>query len=90
MTVTLGVPKTNPNVACHYGLFLTGRTLKGSLFGGWKPKSDIPTLIDMYLKEEIKIDDLITHNFPFKDINKAFDLMVAGKCLRCVIHMPNE
>ncbi|KAL7600232.1 hypothetical protein Lser_V15G22958 [Lactuca serriola] len=90
VTVTLGVPKTNPNVACHYGLFLTGRTLKGSLFGGWKPKSDIPTLIDMYLKEEIKIDDLITHNFPFKDINKAFDLMVAGKCLRCVIHMPNE
>ncbi|CAH1431231.1 unnamed protein product [Lactuca virosa] len=42
VTVTLGVPKTNPNVACHYGLFLTGRTLKGSLFGGWKPKSDIP------------------------------------------------
>ncbi|KAL7591382.1 hypothetical protein Lser_V15G33667 [Lactuca serriola] len=40
--VTLGVPKTNPNVACHYGLFLTRRTLKGSLFGGWKPKSDIP------------------------------------------------
>ncbi|CAI9271303.1 unnamed protein product [Lactuca saligna] len=42
VTNTLGVPKTNPNVACHYELFLTGRTLKGSLFGGWKPKSDIP------------------------------------------------
>nr|KAJ0205487.1 hypothetical protein LSAT_V11C500247330 [Lactuca sativa] len=42
VTVTLGVPKTNPNVACHYGLFITGRTLKGSLFRGWKPKLDIP------------------------------------------------
>ena len=51
MTVTLGVPKTKPDVTCHYGLLLTGRTLKGSLFGGWKPKSDIPTLIDMYLKQ---------------------------------------
>ena len=40
--------------------------------------------------QEIKIDDIITHNLPFRDINKAFDLMVAGKCLRCVIHMPNE
>ncbi|KAI3814247.1 hypothetical protein L1987_18997 [Smallanthus sonchifolius] len=90
VTVTLGVPKTKPEVTAHYGLFLTGRTLRGSLFGGWKPKSDLPSLIDMYLKEEIMIDDLITHNLPFRDINKAFDLMVAGKCLRCVIHMPNE
>lgn len=90
MTVTLGVPKTKPDITAHYGLFLTGRTLKGSLFGGWKPKSDLPSLIDMYLKEEIKMDDLITHNLPFTDINKAFDLMVEGNCLRCVIHMPNE
>ncbi|PWA95550.1 alcohol dehydrogenase-like 6 [Artemisia annua] len=52
VTVTLGVPKTKPEVTAHYGLFLTGRTLKGSLFGGWKPKSDLPRLIDMYLKEE--------------------------------------
>ncbi|XP_076889752.1 alcohol dehydrogenase-like 6 [Bidens hawaiensis] len=89
VTVTLGVPKTKPEVTAHYGLLLSGRTLKGSLFGGWKPKSDLPSLIDMYLKEEIVIDDLITHNLPFEDINKAFDLMVAGKCLRCVIHMPN-
>nr|XP_043639593.1 alcohol dehydrogenase-like 6 [Erigeron canadensis] len=90
VTVTLGVPKTKPEVTAHYGLFLTGRTLKGSLFGGWKPKSDIPSLIDMYLKEEIKIDNLITHNMSFEDINTAFSLMVEGKCLRCVIHMPNE
>ncbi|KAK9058715.1 hypothetical protein SSX86_023557 [Deinandra increscens subsp. villosa] len=90
VTVTLGVPKAKPDVTAHYGLLLTGRTLKGSLFGGWKPKSDLPSLIDMYLKEEIKIDGLITHNLAFRDINKAFDLMVAGKCLRCVIHMSNE
>ncbi|XP_071697586.1 alcohol dehydrogenase-like 6 [Rutidosis leptorrhynchoides] len=90
VTVTLGVAKTKPEVTAHYGLFLTGRTLKGSLFGGWKPKSDLPALIDMYLKEEIKIDDLITHNLPFSDINEAFRLMIEGKCLRCVMHMPKE
>lgn len=38
--------------------------------------------------QEIQIDELITHNIPFKDINQAFDLMVEGKCLRCVISMP--
>jgi len=38
--------------------------------------------------QEIQIDDYITHNLPFDDINKAFNLMKEGKCLRCVIHMP--
>ncbi|XP_062159962.1 alcohol dehydrogenase-like 6 isoform X2 [Alnus glutinosa] len=88
LTVTLGVPKEKPEMKAHYGLFITGRTLKGSLFGGWKPKSDLPSLVDMYTRKEIEIDEFITHNMPFEDINKAFDLMKEGKCLRCVIHMP--
>ncbi|GMY12734.1 alcohol dehydrogenase-like 6 isoform X1 [Fagus crenata] len=88
LTVTLGVPKVKPEVTAHYALFLTGRTLKGSLFGGWKPKSDLPSLVDMYIKKEIQIDEFISHNMPFEDINQAFNLMREGKCLRCVIHMP--
>ncbi|CAN4100577.1 unnamed protein product [Withania somnifera] len=88
LTVTLGVPKQNPEVTAHYGLLLTGRTLTGSLFGGWKPKSEIPSLVEMYLRKEIEIADLITHNLAFEDINIAFDLMKKGTCLRCVIHMP--
>ncbi|XAR55204.1 Alcohol dehydrogenase [Bertholletia excelsa] len=88
ITVTLGVPKEKPEISAHYGLFLAGRTLRGSLFGGWKPKSDLPLLVDMYLRKEIQIDEFITHNLPFEEINKAFDMMREGKCLRCVIHMP--
>lgn len=90
VTVTLGVPKEKPEIAAHYGLFLSGRTLRGSLFGGWKPKSDIPSLVDMYLRKEIEIDSYITHNMMFEDINKAFVLMREGKCLRCVIHMQKQ
>ncbi|KAJ7975487.1 Alcohol dehydrogenase-like [Quillaja saponaria] len=88
LTVTLGVPKVKPVISAHYGLFLTGRTLRGSMFGGWKPKSDLPSLVDMYLKKEINIDEYITHNLAFDNINEAFNLMREGKCLRCVMHMP--
>ncbi|CAI8593449.1 unnamed protein product [Vicia faba] len=88
LTVTLGVPKVKPEMSAHYGLFLTGRTLKGSLFGGWKPKTDLPSLVEKYVNKEIEIDDYITHNLAFDDINKAFNLMKQGNCLRCVIHMP--
>ncbi|CAI0400183.1 unnamed protein product [Linum tenue] len=88
LTVTLGVPKVKPEMSAHYGLLLTGRTLKGTIFGGWKPKSDLPSLVDMYMNKEIEVDKFITHDLPFEDINTAFSLMREGKCLRCVIHMP--
>ncbi|CAN6859000.1 unnamed protein product [Brassica oleracea] len=87
MTVTLGVPKVKPEVSAHYGLFLSGKSLKGSLFGGWKPKSDLPSLIEKYMNKEIMIDELVTHDLAFDDINEAFELMREGKCLRCVLHM---
>ncbi|XP_060670668.1 NDR1/HIN1-like protein 6 [Ziziphus jujuba] len=53
-------------------MFLTGRTLKGTLYGGWKPKSDLPSLVDMYTEKVIRIDEYITHNLQFEEINKAF------------------
>jgi S-(hydroxymethyl)glutathione dehydrogenase/alcohol dehydrogenase len=34
---------------------------------------------------KINIDDLITHKMPLEDINKAFDLMRAGKSIRSVV-----
>ncbi|XP_010519588.1 PREDICTED: alcohol dehydrogenase-like 6 isoform X2 [Tarenaya hassleriana] len=89
VTVTLGVPKEKPEISAHYGVLLSGRTLKGSLFGGWKPKSDLPSLIGKYMNKEIMIDELVTHDLEFVDINGAFELMREGKCLRCVLHMPN-
>lgn len=88
LTVTLGVPKVNPEMKAHFSLLLSGRSLKGSLFGGWKPKSDLPELVSMYMRREIQIDELITHNLPFEEINEAFKLMREGECLRCVLHMP--
>ncbi|RYR04481.1 hypothetical protein Ahy_B06g084213 [Arachis hypogaea] len=44
--------------------------------------------VTLGVPKEIQIDDYITHNLPFDDINNAFDLRKEGKCLRCVIHMP--
>lgn len=35
--------------------------------------------------QEIKVDEYITHNLTLGEINKAFDLMHEGKCLRCVL-----
>ena len=35
--------------------------------------------------QEIKVDEYITHTLTLAEINKAFDLMHEGGCLRCVL-----
>lgn len=66
---------------------LHGKSVMGSLFGGVKPKQDIPILAQKYLNKELELDKFITHEVAFKDINTAFDLLLQGKSLRCTIWM---
>ncbi|KAL8524282.1 hypothetical protein ACS0TY_014016 [Phlomoides rotata] len=68
-------------------VLLRGKTLLGSFFGGLKPKSDIPILAKRYMDKELELDKFVTHEVGLEDINRAFDLLIAGKSLRCVIWM---
>ncbi|XP_010101304.2 alcohol dehydrogenase-like 7 [Morus notabilis] len=87
-TIMLGVDKPGSQVTLpSYNILHHGKTLLASLFGGIKPKSDIPILLKRYLDKELQLDEFVTHEFKFEDINKAFDLLTEGKCLRCVIWM---
>ncbi|XP_028088572.1 alcohol dehydrogenase-like [Camellia sinensis] len=63
------------------------RTLKSTFFGNYKPRSDIPSVVKKYMNKELKLEKFITRQFPFSEINKAFEYMKKGECIRCVIKM---
>ncbi|KAL6271242.1 hypothetical protein ACE6H2_028153 [Prunus campanulata] len=63
------------------------RTLKGTFFGNYKPRTDLPSIVDMYMNKELEVEKFITHPVPFSEINRAFDYMVKGEGLRCIISM---
>ncbi|CAM8912532.1 unnamed protein product [Rhodiola kirilowii] len=87
-TIVIGVDK--PMSQLTFGSFEvlhSGKTITGSFFGGLKAKSDIPILLKRYMDKELNLDDFVTHEISFKDINKAFDLLLKGSCIRCVIWM---
>ncbi|XP_042475789.1 alcohol dehydrogenase-like 1 [Macadamia integrifolia] len=86
-TVILGVEVHGAPISVNSLEILRGKSIAGSLFGGIKAKSDIPRLAKMYLDKEIQLDEFITHEVGFDDINKAFDLLLQGKSLRCLIWM---
>ncbi|KAJ4701375.1 Alcohol dehydrogenase-like [Melia azedarach] len=89
-TVILGAEMHGSPVSLKSFEILSGRTICGSLFGGMKPKSDIPILAQKYLDKELHLDEFITHEVSFQDINKAFDLLLEGKSLRTIIWMDND
>ncbi|KAL5713878.1 hypothetical protein ACHQM5_015914 [Ranunculus cassubicifolius] len=86
-TIVAGVDTKSQLSFSSFDLLGSGKTVMGSCFGNLKPKTDIPLLLQRYTNKELNLDDFVTHEVGFEDINKAFDLLLSGKSLRCVIWM---
>jgi S-(hydroxymethyl)glutathione dehydrogenase/alcohol dehydrogenase len=66
---------------------ITGRTWKGTAFGGYKSRIDVPELVEKYMRKEVKLDEYVTHEMKFDEINEAFELLHKGECLRVVLSL---
>ena len=84
-SIIIGVAPAGAEISTRPFQLVTGRTWKGTAFGGARGRTDVPKIVDWYMEGKINIDDLITHTMPLKDINKAFDLMHAGESIRSVV-----
>jgi len=84
-SVIIGVAGAGQEIATRPFQLVTGRTWRGSAFGGARGRTDVPKIVDMYMQGRINIDDMITHKLPLERINEAFDLMHAGNSIRTVI-----
>jgi len=85
-SVIIGVAAAGKEISTRPFQLVTGRSWRGSAFGGWKSRDSVPKLVDEYMEKKIKVDEFITHDLPLDKINEAFDLMHAGKSLRAIIH----
>ncbi|KMT19445.1 hypothetical protein BVRB_1g010750 [Beta vulgaris subsp. vulgaris] len=87
VAVLVGVPNKDDAFKTHPVNFLNEKTLKGTFFGNYKPRTDLPSVVELYMKKELELEKFITHEVSFKDINKAFDYMLKGESIRCIIRM---
>jgi len=81
----IGVAGAGKEISTRPFQLVTGRSWRGSAFGGARGRTDVPKIVDWYMEGKLNIDDLITHTMPLEDINEAFDLMHQGKSIRSVI-----
>jgi S-(hydroxymethyl)glutathione dehydrogenase/alcohol dehydrogenase len=84
-SVIIGVAGAGQEISTRPFQLVTGRTWKGTAFGGARGRRDVPKIVDWYMEGRINIDDLITHVMPLEKINDAFHLMHEGKSIRSVV-----
>lgn len=85
VSTIIGVAGAGQEISTRPFQLVTGRTWKGSAFGGVKGRSELPAYVDRYMSGEIELDRMVTHTMGLEDINRAFDLMHRGESIRSVI-----
>ena len=85
VSTIIGVAGAGQEIQTRPFQLVTGRTWKGTAFGGVKGRSQLPGYVENYLQGQIELDRMVTHTMPLEDINTAFDLMHEGKSIRSVI-----
>ncbi|KPX08784.1 Zinc-containing alcohol dehydrogenase super protein [Pseudomonas savastanoi] len=84
-SIVIGVAGAGQEISTRPFQLVTGRTWKGSAFGGVKGRSQLPKMVEDSMKGEIELAPFVTHTMSLERINEAFDLMHEGKSIRTVI-----
>nr|ODN93878.1 S-(hydroxymethyl)glutathione dehydrogenase [Cryptococcus depauperatus CBS 7841] len=83
----IGVAPAGAEISTRPFQLVTGRTWKGSAFGGVKGRTELPGIVEDYLAGKLWVDQFVTHHESLAGINKGFEDMHAGDCIRCVVDM---
>ncbi|MEQ9135209.1 MAG: S-(hydroxymethyl)glutathione dehydrogenase/class III alcohol dehydrogenase [Thalassobaculum sp.] len=84
-SIIIGVAGAGQEISTRPFQLVTGRSWRGTAFGGAWGRTDVPKIVDWYMDGKVNIDDLITHTMPLEQINHGFDLMHEGKSIRSVV-----
>ena len=83
--IIIGVAGAGEEIHVRPFLLVTGRTWRGTAFGGTRGRTQLPTYVDWSMSGRLRIDEYITHTMPLERINEAFDLMHRGESIRSVV-----
>jgi len=85
--ILVGVPRMDVMVTipAFLGIVLQEKTIKGCWYGSSNVQKDVPKLVDLYKKGELKLDELISREISLDEVNDAFEAMKTGEVARSVI-----
>mmetsp|Transcript_3141 Transcript_3141/g.6504 ORF Transcript_3141/g.6504 Transcript_3141/m.6504 type:complete len:383 (-) Transcript_3141:62-1210(-) len=82
----IGVAASGHEISTRPFQLVTGRTWKGTAFGGFKSRRDVPKLVQRCIDGKLPVDHFITHTLDGVDkTNDAIEALHGGECLRAVV-----
>ena len=66
-------------------LFEWDKTYRNPLYGGCRPQTDLPILLELYAKGDLLLDEMITKTYALDELGTAFGDMHAGRIAKGVI-----
>ena len=87
----IGVAAAGKEISTRPFQLVTGRCWKGTAFGGWKSRTEVPKLVQTVMRGEMPVDNYITHKFTgLEHVNGAIEALHSGQCLRAVVHISDS
>lgn len=84
----IGVAASGHEIQTRPFQLITGRVWKGTAFGGWKSRTEVPQLVKRVQSNDLNIDRYLTHLISGIDrVNEAIDALHSGNCLRAVVQI---
>ncbi|HEX2038197.1 MAG TPA: Zn-dependent alcohol dehydrogenase [Acidimicrobiales bacterium] len=85
--ILVGVPRMDVMVTlpAFIGIVLQEKTIKGCWYGSSNVHKDVPKLVELYQRGELKLDELISREITLEQVNEAFEAMKTGELARSVV-----
>lgn len=84
--VVVGAPKVGDTVELPLrGLFLTGGSIRVSIWGDCVAARDLPMLAARYLDGSLPLDEYLTGTFALADAERGYGQLLSGQVLRSVV-----
>jgi len=85
--ILVGVPRLDVMLELNaaFTFLYLNKTVKGCWYGSVNVSEDVPKLLDLWRKGELKLEELISQEIAIEQVNEAFEAMQKGEVARSVI-----
>ncbi len=85
--ILVGVPRLDVMLELNaaFTFLYLDKTVKGCWYGSSNVNEDVPKLLDLWKKGELKLEELISREIKVEQVNEAFEAMGSGEVVRSVI-----
>ena len=86
-TIVVGAPAREETVTIPAFSLLNEKKIQGSVYGSSRPHVDMPRLIELYMNNKLKLDELVTRTYALDEVNDAMTALEKGEVARSVVVM---